>query len=141
MRLNPTAVDALAYELRLNTSQLARKAGISRQYCGRLRRGERTASLSTIRSIAGALGTTVKEITLEGEPPVSPLMKATEAAPLVGMKPRTLLDKAKRGEIDCHRDGRLVTFAEEHLAAYRAKHHVVAQQPEPLPARNPRYAR
>lgn len=73
---------------------------------------------------------------------MSELMPASVAAPKLGMKPRTLLDKAKRREIECVRDGKLVRFAQEHLDAYRQSHTVtVAPAPEPLPARNPRYAR
>lgn len=141
MRLNPAAVDALAYELRLNTSEIARRAGITRQYCGRLRRGERSASLGTVRRIAAALGTTVNQITLEGETAVNPLKNAEQAAPLLGMKPRTLLDKAKRGEISCIRDGRLVRFADEDLEEYRRMHTVKVAPPTRLPSRNPRYTR
>lgn len=73
---------------------------------------------------------------------MNPLMPASVAAPKLGMKPRTLLDKAKRGEIRHVRDGRLVRFADEHLEEYRRTHTVdVAPPPAPLPARNPRYTR
>lgn len=72
---------------------------------------------------------------------MSDAMKADIAAPKVGMSARTLLRKAKAGEIGCIRDGRLISFLQEHLDEYLASHTItVAPPPPPLPARNPRYA-
>ena len=68
-------------------------------------------------------------------------MGAAEFAPLVGLKPRTVLDKAKRGEIGCIRDGKIVRFLQRHADEYLAAHEIPAQAPTPLPARNPRYTR
>ena len=68
-------------------------------------------------------------------------MKAAEAAPKVGMAPRTLLDKAKRGEIGCIRDGKIVRFLQKHADEYLIGHEVTIRPPKPLPARNPRYTR
>lgn len=68
-------------------------------------------------------------------------MNATEFGPLVGLKPRTVLDKAKRGEIGCVRDGKIVRFLRRHADEYLTQHLVEAAAPAPLPARNPRYTR
>jgi hypothetical protein len=72
---------------------------------------------------------------------MSAVMKAKEFAPLVGLAPRTVLDKAKRGEIGCIRDGKNISFLQRHADEYLAKHEVPAVEPKLLPARNPRYAR
>lgn len=69
-------------------------------------------------------------------------MTAKEFAPLVGLKPRTVLDKAKRGEIGCMRDGTIVRFLHRHAEQYLADHLVEAiPAAAPLPPRNPRYTR
>lgn len=68
MRLNAPVVDVVAYEKRLNNSQLAQRSRITRQFLLRLRRGERTASLGTILRIAEALEVPVEAIVLPHEP-------------------------------------------------------------------------
>lgn len=72
MRLNAPVVDVVAYEKRLNNSQLARHSRVSRQFLLRLRRGERTASLGTIERIAQALGVPVESIVLPHHPVKDP---------------------------------------------------------------------
>lgn len=67
MRLNVPVVDVVAYEKRLNNSQLAKHSRVTRQFLLRLRRGERTASLGTIQRIADALGVPVEAIVLPHE--------------------------------------------------------------------------
>ena len=69
MRLNAPVVDVVAYEKRLNNSQLAARSRLSRQFLLRLRRGERTASLGTIHRIAEALEVPVESILLPHRPP------------------------------------------------------------------------
>lgn len=68
-------------------------------------------------------------------------MTAAEFAPLVGLARRTVLDKAKRGEIGCMRDGKTVRFLRRHADEYLSQHLVEAVAPNPVPARNPRYSR
>ncbi len=62
MRLNAPAVDALCRSKRIGNSELGRHIGKTRQFVGRLRRGERGASESTIRGIAEALQVPVEAI-------------------------------------------------------------------------------
>lgn len=64
MRLNAPAVDALCRSKRIGNSELARHIGKTRQFVGRLRRGERGASESTIRGIADALEVPCEAITV-----------------------------------------------------------------------------
>lgn len=62
-------------------------------------------------------------------------MTAVEAAPLVHMKPRTLLMKARAGEIGCI-PGRPVQFTEQHIEDY-----IAAKERPAKPLRNPKYTR
>jgi DNA-binding XRE family transcriptional regulator len=55
-------IEALRWERRLTVPELAKKAGITRQYCKRICKGERGASLDVQQSLADALGVTVEEI-------------------------------------------------------------------------------
>lgn len=48
----------------LSTSELARRAGLSRQYMSRIQRGDRGASGDALTRIAKALGVPVASITL-----------------------------------------------------------------------------
>lgn len=64
MRLNAPAVDALCRSQRIGNSELGRHIGKSRQFIGRLRRGERGASEGTIRGIAEALAVPVEAIVI-----------------------------------------------------------------------------
>lgn len=64
MRLNAPAVDALCRSKRIGNSELGRHIGRTRQFVGRLRRGERGASKSTIVGIAEALEVPVEAIVI-----------------------------------------------------------------------------
>jgi transcriptional regulator with XRE-family HTH domain len=55
-RENGAAIQALREAKHLTGSELARRAGVTRQHLGRIERGECGASASTIQSIADALG-------------------------------------------------------------------------------------
>lgn len=64
MKLNAPAVDTLCRVKRIDSSELARHIGKTRQFVGRLRRGERGASEGTIRGIAEALEVPVEAIVI-----------------------------------------------------------------------------
>jgi transcriptional regulator with XRE-family HTH domain len=64
MRLNAPAVDALCRTKRIGNSELGRHIGKTRQFVGRLRRGQRGASEGTIQGIAEALDVSVEAITI-----------------------------------------------------------------------------
>lgn len=65
---------------------------------------------------------------------MTPLLTAAEAAPLLHMKPRTLLMKARNGEI-AYIPGRPVQFTDRALEDY-----IVAKERPAKPTRNPKYA-
>lgn len=54
-RPNGTTIEALRVARHLSNSELARRAGISRQYMGRIQDGKRGASLAVLKQIADAL--------------------------------------------------------------------------------------
>jgi hypothetical protein len=62
-------------------------------------------------------------------------MTAVELAPRLHMRPRTLLMKARNGEIGCI-PGRPVQFTEKHVEDYLA-----AKERPAKPLRNPKYSR
>lgn len=64
MRLNGPVVELLCYERRVGNRELARRVGKTSQFLLRARRGERTLSESTIKSIASALEVPPETITL-----------------------------------------------------------------------------
>jgi transcriptional regulator with XRE-family HTH domain len=64
MRLNSPALDALCASQRVGNSELGRNIGRSRQFVGRLRRGERGASAGTIQGIAEFLKVPLAAITV-----------------------------------------------------------------------------
>lgn len=62
------------------------------------------------------------------------LLDADKVGELLGMDRVTVLRKAKRRQIGCVRDGRLVKFRAEHVAEYIAAHEQAAkpiQRPAP----------
>lgn len=62
-------------------------------------------------------------------------MDADEVAELLGMNRRTVLNKAKRRQLGCVRDGRLVKFKAAHVVEYQAAHEQPAI-PAQVPARD-----
>lgn len=54
---------------------------------------------------------------------MTPLKTAEEAAPLVGLSPRTLKNYAAAGKVQCTRPGggKLIFFSDEDIAAIRAE--------------------
>lgn len=68
MRLNGAVVDVMCDTRRMTNRQLARRIDKSSQFVLRLRRGERTASLGTIQSIADVLEVPLEAVLLPHEP-------------------------------------------------------------------------
>ena len=69
MRANSSVVDALCESKQLGNRELARRMGKSSQFVMRLRRGERTASLSTIKIMADVLEVPLESLLLPHEKP------------------------------------------------------------------------
>lgn len=61
-RIDGSKVENLRWQKRLTASELARRAGISRQHLTRIRHKNRDASLRVQESIAAVLGVPVEEI-------------------------------------------------------------------------------
>ena len=68
MRLNSALVDKVCDAQRVSNRELARRAGVSPQFLLRLRRGDRTASVGTIKSIGDALELPFETVLLAHEP-------------------------------------------------------------------------
>lgn len=68
MRLNSVVVDKVCDVQRVSNRELARRSGLSPQFLLRLRRGDRTASESTIRSIGDALKLPLEAVLLPHQP-------------------------------------------------------------------------
>jgi transcriptional regulator with XRE-family HTH domain len=61
-RANGSKIEDWRWRRHLRTTELAERAGISRQYLNRILRGKRGASLEVQEAIADALGVPVEEI-------------------------------------------------------------------------------
>lgn len=69
MRLNTEVVDMACEAKKVTNRHLARQIGKSSQFVLRLRRGERTASLSTIQSVADVLELSLESVLLPHQKP------------------------------------------------------------------------
>lgn len=58
------------------------------------------------------------------------LLSPEEVGVLLDEKPKTIIERARRGEMACFRYGRRIKFTPQHVADYLAQHETGPQMPK-----------